>query len=59
MLVLECVGLAVSVEVRPGLPVTARLFDMVVVADCVFVAAALAVPQEVCVADLELLVDDV
>lgn len=30
---MEFVGVAVSVDVRPGLPVTARLVDTVVVAD--------------------------
>jgi hypothetical protein len=51
--------LAVRVLVSRGVRVTARLFDTVVVADWVLVLAALAVAQEVCVADLELLVDDV
>jgi hypothetical protein len=51
--------LAVRVEVRPGVPVTARLFDMVVVADWDFVVAAVAVLHGLCLVLFELLVDDV
>lgn len=59
MLVLEFVGLAVRVLVSRGVRVTARLFDTVVVADGVLVVTAVAVPREVSVVVLELLVDDV
>ncbi len=59
VLVLEFVGLAVSVEVRLGVPVIARLFDIVVVADGVFVLAGVAVLHGLCVGLFELLVDDV
>ena len=51
--------LAVRVLVAATLEVTARLFEIVVVADGVFVVAAVAVPQELCVSVLELLVEDV
>lgn len=56
---MEFVGLAVRVLVSRGVRVTARLFDTVVVADGVLVVTAVAVPREVSVVVLELLVDDV
>ena len=51
--------LAVRVRVAATVEVTARLFEIVVVADCVFEAAAVAVAQELWVSVLELLVEDV
>ena len=51
--------LAVRVRVATTVEVTARLFETVGVADIVFVLAAVAVPQELCVGVLELLVEEV
>ena len=59
MLVLETLMLAVRVRVATTVEVKARLFETLVVADAVFVLAAVAVPQELCVGVLELLVEDV
>ena len=56
---MEFDGVAVRVVVSRGVRVTARLFETVFVADWLFVFAAVAVPQELCVDVFELLVDDV
>ena len=58
MLVLDVLVLAVRVLVSGGVPVKARLVDTVVVAEAVFVAARVAVPQGLCVVDFELLVEE-
>jgi hypothetical protein len=51
--------LAVRVLVAAIVEVVTTVFEIVVVADGVFVLAVVAVPQEVCVSVLELLVEDV
>ena len=59
MLVFDTLMLAVRVEVRADVRVRIMLVETVVVADWVFVLAAVADPHELCVEVFELLVDEV
>ena len=59
VLVFEVLILAVCVRVEKSVLVAKMVFETVVVADPVFVVAAVAVPRELCVVVFELLIDAV